>query len=889
LRPYQKDAQEAILRERDLGVRSQMVVMATGLGKCVDPDTYVWSDGLRRFGDLWGADYIAGPHRLDKINGWYDDGINPGKKVTTHAGISIDGTLAHRVWIRREDGFEGWCRLEDVRVGDYIGLARGRAHFGLEELLPHDAYLLGRGAADTALCHPERRRAKRAVVEGQSGGGRVAAVPRLHSRSALATLGMTELHASPSARTRLDAGVPEEVLRGTRDTVRNFLLGIFDKAEASTLQLRTNREQLATEVQLLLLGLGVYSRCERVRVLGRRSWLLHVEDSQTFADIVQRGGALAHAESPVWTPITSIEDSAIRRIDCEVDKSHAFVGNGIINHNTIVIATLPDLLGLGENDVTLVIAHRDELIEQTVEKMKFLNPTKKVGIEKAAKRASEDCQIVVATVQSLTGKRLDEFMRRFGSRIELFVIDEAHHAAAPTYRAIVAAIRWRRDDAMIMGFTATPRRADKVGLGDIFQKIVYSLDTAEAVERGYLVPVHAYMVHTQTSLDQVNSRAGDFVVGELAEAIDNQERNRQIIDAYLEKVPGKKALVFAATVAHARNLRDAFAERGIKSLFASGDTPPEERAKVVSDFRKGKAQVLVNCGLYLEGFDVPSIETIINARPTKSQTLYTQITGRGLRPVDEIANVLSDAPDPELRRTLIRQSHKQYAVVLDIVDIARRHELITAPTLWGLPAQIDLEGRDIGDISTLYDKLVELDPKMAARVRTASAIETAVVDLQAAAVARAGVATWQAAGENHWRIVLPPKRIARDRTGKLIPNFDAEFAKLAAEANRINPNGDANGFALRVLNVDKRSIREEGAAIDVRPRGDVYVATVTVGEEPSRDLATGQTLVDALGKADARIASGEIYETVGRRPKGRDGRQRRRRHRRTPVMKRRAS
>lgn len=564
------------------------------------------------------------------------------------------------------------------------------------------------------------------------------------------------------------------------------------------------------------------------------------------------------------------QEAILRERDLGVRSQMVVLATGL--GKTIIIASLPTLLGLRENDVTLVIAHRDELIEQTVEKMKFLNPEKKVGVEKAAKRASEDCQIVVATVQSLTDKRLAEFMARFRRRIALFVIDEAHHAAAPTYRAIVAAIRWQRDDAMVMGFTATPRRADKVGLGDIFQKIVYTLDTADAVEQGYLVPIHAYTVHTQTSLDTVNSRAGDFVVGELAAAVDNEERNRQIVEAYLEKVPGRKALVFAASVEHAKNLRTTFQKAGISALFASGDTPTEERAKVVSDFRKGKASVLVNCGLYLEGFDVPSIETIVNARPTKSQTLYTQITGRGLRPVDEIANVLSDAPDPELRRTLIRQSHKQYAVVLDIVDVARRHELITAPTLYGLPAQIDIEGRNIAQVSALYDDLVALDPKIAARTRTASSIEVAVAELQAAASNRAINATWQPVGENHWQIVLAPKRVARDRAGKLIPNFSQEFAKLVAEAKRINPGGDADGFALRVLNVDKRSIREEAATINVRPRGDVFVATVEVGNEPSRDLATGGTLVDAIGKADARIHNGDIYETIGRRPKGRDRR-----------------
>src|SRR5579872_4473383 len=215
LRPYQRDAQEAILRERDNGVRSQMVVMATGLGKCVDPETYVWSDGLRKFGELWGAEYIAGPHNLDKINAWYDDGINPGKKVSTHAGITIDGTLAHRVWIRRQDGFEGWCRLEDVRLGDYIGLARGRAHFGMEELLPTEALALGRAfRGDSSACHGERSVALQRGVEPQGSGRKPATA-------------VLERTATPLFQLE-PCGLPQQILCGTRETVRQFVLGLFD-------------------------------------------------------------------------------------------------------------------------------------------------------------------------------------------------------------------------------------------------------------------------------------------------------------------------------------------------------------------------------------------------------------------------------------------------------------------------------------------------------------------------------------------------------------------------------------------------------------------------------------------------------------------------------------
>ena len=97
LRPYQVESQQAILEHRARGVRSQLVSLATGLGKCVDPNTWVWSNGLRRFADAWGADRIAGPHHTDRVAGWYDDGVNDGKRIETTLGLSIDGTLAHRM------------------------------------------------------------------------------------------------------------------------------------------------------------------------------------------------------------------------------------------------------------------------------------------------------------------------------------------------------------------------------------------------------------------------------------------------------------------------------------------------------------------------------------------------------------------------------------------------------------------------------------------------------------------------------------------------------------------------------------------------------------------------------------------------------------------------
>ncbi|MBC5804268.1 MAG: DEAD/DEAH box helicase, partial [Candidatus Eremiobacteraeota bacterium] len=344
---------------------------------------------------------------------------------------------------------------------------------------------------------------------------------------------------------------------------------------------------------------------------------------------------------------------------------------------SVVIATLPELLELRPSDVTLVVAHRDELIQQLVEKMKAQNADAVVGIEKAEAYAAENCNIIVATVQTLTGPRLNRFMLRFGRRIALFVIDEAHHAAAPTYRAILDKIQLKRPDALVIGFTATPQRGDGAQLVDIFPDIVYAMDARAGIDAGYLVPVRSYAIATETNLDEVATRGGDFVLGQLAAAVDTEERNKRVVESYLALTPGKKTLVFTASVEHARNVAQLFLDNGVKAAFASGDTPDREREAIVAGFRGDKIDVLVNCGLYLEGFDVPSIQVIINARPTKSTTLYTQVTGRGMRPLDEYSYVISELPSPEARREVIAMSEKPYAIIIDIVDQARRHQLIT--------------------------------------------------------------------------------------------------------------------------------------------------------------------------------------------------------------------
>jgi superfamily II DNA or RNA helicase len=525
---------------------------------------------------------------------------------------------------------------------------------------------------------------------------------------------------------------------------------------------------------------------------------------------------------------------------------------------SVIIATLPELLELRPTDVTLVVAHRDELIQQLVEKLKAQNPNAVVGVEKADEYASDDCTIVVATVQTLTGPRLNRFATKFGRRIALFVIDEAHHAAAPTYRAILDKILMKRPDALVIGFTATPQRGDGVRLTEIFPDIVYQMDARAAIGAGYLVPVRSYAVATQTDLDAVASRAGDFVLGQLAEAVDTEERNQAVLDAYQTLVPGKKTLVFTASVEHAKNVATLFKEAGIKAAFASGDTPQAEREKIVAGFRGHKIDVLVNCGLYLEGFDVPSVEVIVNARPTKSTTLYTQVTGRGLRPLDEDAYVVSSFPTADARSKWLAMSRKPYATIIDIVDQARRHQLVTLPTLWGLPAQIDAQGRPISEVADQYEELFRRAPREAARARTAEAIENAVIELDEAAKPKsAQAAAWQMVTAEHWRLERPPQRTARDRKGRSIPHFAERFEKFVKMAEKIAPNENAEAFAIRMLDVDRRSMAEESQLVDVTRRDEVWVASFKKGRAAARTLVSAPTLPEALHAVLERLEAGD--------------------------------
>ncbi len=300
---------------------------------------------------------------------------------------------------------------------------------------------------------------------------------------------------------------------------------------------------------------------------------------------------------------------------------------------TVMVAELARRYVEERDERVLVIAHTEELIDQAREKIVrygFGGDEHKVGVEMAERAVDIGGMfapsVVVASVQSMCR---DERLARFpANTFGLVVIDEAHHATAATYRKV---IDWFLESAHLLGVTATPDRRDRKALGDIFATVAYEYETRQAISDGHLVPfVASSGLLPRIDLSKVREVAGDLNQGELDEAV------IVIIDeaamAIAGKIGNRRGIAFLPTVDSATLMADALRAIGISAESLSGRSSDQERNDVVSRFRDGDGiQVLCNCALFTEGFDVPEVSMIAVLRPTTSRALYSQMLGRGLR------------------------------------------------------------------------------------------------------------------------------------------------------------------------------------------------------------------------------------------------------------------
>jgi len=395
---------------------------------------------------------------------------------------------------------------------------------------------------------------------------------------------------------------------------------------------------------------------------------------------------------------------------------------------TVVFSQIANFFPEHAKHGTLVLVHREELVFQAAEKIQESNPFCKVGVEKGTFKAEHDCDYIVASIQTI-GRSGSRRLARFLDRIGVIIVDEAHHIKkgsqyatvlnaygvgdAPPHKKIARDIGV---DRLLFGFTATPNRTDGIGLASYFDIIAKNLDIAYGVQNAWLVPIIPFREKTTVDLDKVGTTAGDFDEGELENTVNVEPRNAAIVSAYLRlmrgelegqtHIPTGQAIVFAAGVRHAHDLAHAFILAGIPAAAVDGNTDKDLRRSLVEAFKQGQIKVLCNCGVFTEGFDAPNCDIILMARPTKSQSLYVQMMGRGTRP-----NCNINFPTVAERVLAIQQSDKKCVFVIDFVDNTKNNKLITAPTLVGLRPDFNSKGKSLyGEIKEKMEKLQQENP-----------------------------------------------------------------------------------------------------------------------------------------------------------------------------------
>lgn len=312
---------------------------------------------------------------------------------------------------------------------------------------------------------------------------------------------------------------------------------------------------------------------------------------------------------------------------------------------------------------TLVLVHRDELLQQTLDKYLMVggDPLKVGEIRAGVWRENH---FTVASLQTLSRNlgRID------GGRYDVVVVDEAHHLPAPSYRSVINRLFETNPDLKLLGFTATPYRSDDRTLSEFFDDLAYAIDVLELLRLGYLIPVRARLFHLPVSLDHLKVKKvdgeEDFLESSISELFNHDHLNEEVVKRWIEYGEGRKTVFYLSSLQHAKALQEAFLRNGIPAGYVDGKTPLEERREVLREFKEGRIRVLTNVNVLTEGFDDPELECVGLVRPTKSLTLYAQMVGRGLR----------------------IGVGKRDCLILEFTGETKRHSLASLDTFLGLPS-----------------------------------------------------------------------------------------------------------------------------------------------------------------------------------------------------------
>jgi superfamily II DNA or RNA helicase len=452
---------------------------------------------------------------------------------------------------------------------------------------------------------------------------------------ALRSLGLHGLGAA-------DKFLPVAYQRGDRDTRLAVLAGLLDTdghlSRKVIYEYCSLSRQLAQDVAFVARSLGFLATLRRKIVAGVDYWRVYISGNcdRIPVRIVRKQAPPRRQVKDVLRTGLTVHPAGIGNyFGFTVDGDHRYLlGDFTVTHNsgkTIMLSAVAGSL-LSEPDTkACILAHRTELTGQNRSKFRRVNPTLSTSVFDANEK-SWDGQATFAMVQTLT--RLENLKKL--PTLDLLVIDEAHHAASPSYRAIIDAVLGRNPKAGICGLTATPNRGDGQGLREVFSNVSDQITLGEMIASGHLVPPRTFVIDVgvQEALKNVRKTAMDFDMDEVASILDKRLITEAVIKHWKEKASTHKTIIFCSTVAHAQNVCDAFVASGVQAVLIHGELSNGERKSRLAEYETGQAQVVVNVAVLTEGYDYTPTSCVILLRPSSYKSTFIQMVGRGLRTVD---------------------------------------------------------------------------------------------------------------------------------------------------------------------------------------------------------------------------------------------------------------
>lgn len=664
LRYYQE---ECVQKIEDVGKGSHLIVLPTGSGKCFAPGTEIlmYDGTIRKIETIKEGEQVMGPDSQPRMVVGLAHGREMMYKITPNKGNPYIVNESHILALRstgnkcytvdNKGNHYASGDLCNISVKDYLQTSSTFQHcmkgYSSELInFPHkdiivDPYLLGVWLGDghsnatiitiadydTEIIdyikgYCDKNHLPLAILQN---GGRKGNQSKLYSIK-----NVSRKHFSNPIKEGLkkynvlnNKHIPHDYKCNDIPTRMALLAGILDTdgfydQNKHVYEYTSVSERLFDDVLFLARSLGFVAYKHEKKVKGKTYYRCTISGQhlETIPCLVKRKQAIKinRRVNPhnVGISVEPVGEGEYYGFELIGNDRLFLLSDFTVVHNTFCFSHIP------RHGRVLILSHRDELVHQP---QRYYDCS--FGVEQAKEHSNGE-EVVSASVQSLV-RRLDKFDPY---DFDMIITDECHHATAPSYQKIYDYFKPR----IHIGFTATPDRHDKNDLHKIFDDILYIKNMSWGIKEGFLTDIDCYQVDVKYNLNDVKSAMGDWVIGALGDAMCQPECICAVADAYRDYHKGQ-TVIFAANVEHAYMLADQInaiysKDNHIEAKVLTGSIPSDERAQMLKDFTERKYPCLINVMVLTEGTDMPLIETVIMARPTQNQALYTQAIGRGLRP-----------------------------------------------------------------------------------------------------------------------------------------------------------------------------------------------------------------------------------------------------------------